>query len=287
MGTRSSARVVAGWRLLVTEPLDGASNMALDEALLRARIQGVAPPTLRFFSWSPPTISLGYGQKLDARINVDACRRLGVGLVRRPTGGSAIYHDTLEREVTYSVVARAGDFEGAGDLLESYRWIGAGLTAGLRRLGVAAEMVAVKASEALASPAFCFSRTGSYEIEVDGKKLVGSAQRRQGGAFLQHGSILLGADAARLRLLFGREGDPLQGMTTLEEALGRRPTFDEVVAPVAEGLRETHGLDLAPSGLTLAEEALLDRLRREKYSTEAWTRHARIVPDLSSVAPVR
>ena len=278
---------MTGWRLLVTEPLDGAGNMALDEAMLRARIQGFAPPTLRFFSWDPPTVSLGYGQKLDARINVDACRRLGVGLVRRPTGGSAIYHDTLEREVTYSVVARAGDFDGSGDLLETYRWIGAGLTAGLRRLGVPAEMVAVRASEALASPAFCFSRTGSYEIEVGGKKLVGSAQRRQGGAFLQHGSILLGADAQRLRLLFGREGDPLEGMTTLEEALGRRPAFDEVAAALAQGLRETHGLDLAAGGLTPDEEALLDRLRREKYSTETWTRYAQIVPDLSSVAPAR
>jgi lipoate-protein ligase A len=278
---------MTGWRLLVTEPLDGAGNMALDEAMLRARIQGAAPPTLRFFSWDPPTVSLGYGQKLDARINVAACRRLGVGLVRRPTGGSAIYHDTLEREVTYSVVARAGDFDGSGDLLQTYRWIGAGLTAGLRRLGVPAEMVAARASEALASPAFCFSRTGSYEIEVGGKKVVGSAQRRQGGAFLQHGSILLGADAQRLRLLFGREGDPLAGMTTLEETLGRRPAWDEVVAALAQGLRETHGLDLAAGGLTPDEEALLDRLRREKYSTETWTRHAQIVPDLSSPAAVR
>ena len=119
---------MAGWRLLVREPLDGASNMALDEAILLGRIQGATPPTLRFFSWNSPTISLGYGQRLDARISVDACRRLGIGLVRRPTGGSAIYHDTLAREVTYSVVARAGDFDGSGDLLETYRWIGAGLT---------------------------------------------------------------------------------------------------------------------------------------------------------------
>ncbi len=276
---------MAGWRLLVTEPLDGAQNMALDEAILLARIQAIAPPTLRFFSWNPPTISLGYGQRLDSRINVDACRRLGVGLVRRPTGGSAIYHDTLAREVTYSVVARAGDFEGAGDLLESYRWIGAGLTAGLRRLGVPAEMVPVRAPESLASPAFCFARTGSCEIELDGKKVVGSAQRRQGGAFLQHGSVLLGVDVARLRLLFPREGDPLAGMTTLEEALGRRPAFDEVVEALAAGLRETHGLELAPDGLTPAEEALLERLTREKYGTEGWTANGRTARNASSTTP--
>lgn len=274
------------WRLLVTEPLDGATNMALDEAILQARIHEIAPPTLRFFSWDPPTVSLGYGQRLDA-INVEACRELGVGLVRRPTGGSAIYHDTLEREVTYSVVARSGDFDGSGDLLETYGWIGAGLTAGLRRLGVPAEMVPVRPSDPSAMPAFCFARTGSYEVEVKGKKLVGSAQRRQASAFLQHGSVLLGADVARLRLLFPFQGDPLVGMTTLDAALGRRPSFNEVVEALTAGLRETHGLDLVPGGLTRDEEALMERLAREKYETEAWTVHAQIVADQSSAAPAR
>jgi len=267
---------VTWWRLLVTAPCDGAANMAIDEAILLARIQGFAPSTVRFFSWSPPTISLGYSQPLDDRINLPACRALGAGLVRRPTGGSAIYHDTAEREVTYSVVALATDFGGAGDLLETYRWIGEGLTAGLRKLGVSAEMVpVVKREEPSAPPAFCFARTGSYEIEVAGKKLVGSAQRRQAGAFLQHGSILLGADRARLRQIFPREGDPLAGMTTLEDALGRRPAFDEVVEVLAAGFREAHGLELTPGGLTEAEERLMQRLLREKYGTDAWTRHTR------------
>lgn len=261
--------------------------MALDEAMLRARIRDAAPPTIRFFSWNPPTVSLGYGQRLDVRINVDACREVGVGLVRRPTGGSAIYHDTLEREVTYSVVARVGDFEGSGDLLETYRWIGAGLTAGLRRLGVAAEMVPVKRSDPLAPPAFCFARTGSYEIEVGGKKLVGSAQRRQAGAFLQHGSVLLGADVAPLRLLFPGEGDPLAGMTTLEAELRRRPTFDETIEALAAGFRETHGLDLVAGGLTRDEEQLTERLVRAKYGTESWTQSGRTVTDLSSATLAR
>ncbi len=276
------------WRLLVTEPLDGATNMALDEALLLSRIHGSAPPTLRFFSWSPPTVSLGYGQPLDGRVNLEACRRLGIGLVRRPTGGSAIYHDTREREATYSVVAASGDFEGAGDLLDTYRWIGAGLTAGLRSLGVPAEMVpVVKDRELPAPPAFCFARTGSSEIEVGGKKLVGSAQRRRHGAFLQHGSILLGADPERLRLLFPLEGDPLAGMTTLEDALGRRPAFDEVVEALAAGFAETHGLDPAPGGLTPGEAELMEQLIREKYATEAWTDRGQTLTSPSRAAPAR
>ncbi|MBI4560556.1 MAG: lipoate--protein ligase family protein [Candidatus Rokubacteria bacterium] len=264
------------WRLLITEPLDGPHNMALDEAILLARIRGLAPPTLRFFSWNPPAISLGYAQRLDCGINVESCRRLGVGLVRRPTGGSAIYHDTREREVTYSVVAGAADFEGAADLLSTYRWIGSALTAGLRILGVPAEMVPVRGEPPSAFPAFCFARAGSLEIEVGGRKLVGSAQRRQGGAFLQHGSVLLGADSERFRLLFPSEGDALAGMTTLEAELGRSPGFDEVVAALVSGFRESSRLTLAASGMLPEEEQTTERLVRERYATEAWTLDAGI-----------
>ena len=100
------------FRLLVTEPLDGAANMALDEALLQARLARPRPPTLRFFSWAPPTISLGYGQALDGRVDLAAAADMELGLVRRPTGGSAILHEGPDLEVTYSVVAGVGDFPG-------------------------------------------------------------------------------------------------------------------------------------------------------------------------------
>jgi lipoate-protein ligase A len=271
------------WRLLITPPAGGAMNMAVDEALWSARLTNDGPPTVRFFSWEPPTVSVGYGQSLDARLNLEACARLGVGLVRRPTGGSAIYHDTHERELTYSVVAGIEDFDDAGDLLGAYRWIARGLLDGLRRLGVAAEMVAVSPSSGT-QPVFCFARTGSYEIEVGGRKLVGSAQRRRRGGFLQHGSVMLGADAARLRLIFPGEGDPLAGMITIEEAIGRRPGFDEVARALALGFASEHGIDLRPGGLTSAEARLVDRLVAEKYITAGWNEHARFVRDLSRVS---
>ncbi|HET8575984.1 MAG TPA: octanoyltransferase, partial [Methylomirabilota bacterium] len=168
---------MTAFRLLVTSPLDGAANMALDEALLVSRLSGSGPPTLRFFAWRPPTISLGYGQPLDDRIDLEAAAALGIGLVRRPTGGSAILHEGPDLEVTYSVTAAADDFIGADDLLGTYRWIGTALEAGLRRLGAPVEMVPVQPSDPGAMPAFCFARTGSYELEVAGRKLVGSAQR--------------------------------------------------------------------------------------------------------------
>jgi lipoate-protein ligase A len=268
--------VNADFRLLVTEPLDGAANMALDEALLLSRLGGDAPPSLRFFAWEPATISLGYGQRLDGRVDVDAAGAMGIGLVRRTTGGSAILHEGPDLEVTYSVTAAAGDFPGADDLLATYQWIGRALEAGLRALGAPVSMVAVQPSDPRSMPAFCFARSGSYELEVDGLKVVGSAQRRQGTGFLQHGAVMLGADPARLRRVFPGGGDPLTGMTTLETVLGRRPSFDATVAALTEGFRAVHELVLTPGGLTAGELALADTLARDKYGSVDWTRAGRI-----------
>ncbi|MCI0545800.1 MAG: lipoate--protein ligase family protein [Candidatus Rokubacteria bacterium] len=274
---------MTAFRLVVTEPLDGAANMALDEALLLSRLGG-GPPTVRFYAWAPPTLSLGYGQLLHRGLDLDAAAGLGIGLVRRPTGGSAILHEGPERELTYSVVAAGGDFEGAGDLLVTYRWIGAALVAGLRAMGAPVEMVPVQPSDAGVMPAFCFARAGSFELEVAGRKIAGSAQRRQGGGFLQHGSVMLGADPDRLARVFPG-ADPLGAMTTLEAVLGHRPSFDETATRLAEGFREVHALRLEPGGLTGAELALAERLTREKYETEAWTRRSRAAASRAPLTP--
>lgn len=263
--------MTAAWRWLVTGPLDGPTNMAIDEALLRSRIEGAGPPTVRFYGWTPPTVSLGYGQPLDDRIDLAACARLGIGVVRRPTGGSAILHESPDRELTYSVVAGGDDFPGADDLLETYRVLGAGLAAGLARLGLRAELVPVVRGRRVDSPTFCFARTGAYEIAVAGKKLVGSAQRRQAGAFLQHGSILLDADADRLRAVFPRLDDPLQGVATLAAVLGRSLGEDAVVPALRDGLAGALGRRLERGELGPAETRLVPRLVAAKYGTDAWT----------------
>lgn len=267
----------APFRLLVTEPLDGAANMALDEALLLTRLRGEAPPTLRFFSWDPPTVSLGYGQPLDGRVDLGAAAAMGIGVVRRPTGGSAILHEGPDRELTYSVTAMAEDFPGADDLLATYQWIGRALEAGLNALGAAVAMVSVQPSDPRSMPAFCFARTGSYELEANGLKVVGSAQRRQGAGFLQHGAVMLAAEPARLARVFPGARDPLAGMTTLEAVLGRRPGFDETADHLAGGFRRVHGLTLEPGGLTPAETALMEALARDKYGSADWTRAGRHV----------
>jgi lipoyl(octanoyl) transferase len=258
-----------GWRFLVTEPSDGATNMAIDEAMWRGRQAGTSPATLRFFAWAPPTVSLGYGQPLDRHVDAEACRRRGVGIVRRPTGGSAIYHDGPERELTYSVAATAEDLGVSADLLDTYRWIGRALVRGLRALGAAANMVPTGRGLGR-DPAFCFARTAAYEIEIGGKKVVGSAQRRQGTSFLQQGAVLLGVDEARLRALFPTTPAPLDSLTTLEAAIGTRPTFEEVAAVLRDAFEAEHGLSLTPGGLTDDESARVDRLVHDRYGRDAF-----------------
>jgi lipoate-protein ligase A len=256
------------WRLLVTEAADGATNMAIDETLWRARRAGASPPTLRFYAWAPPTVSLGYGQPLDDEIDQSVCRALGVGLARRPTGGSAIYHDGPERELTYSVTATNDDLGVTTDLLASYRWIARALARGLRALGAPVEIVERRRDYGPV-PGFCFARTGTYELEVGGRKLVGSAQRRHGRCFLQHGSILLDIDAARVASIFP-VADPSRSVATLAEALGRRPAWDGCVTAIAEAFEAEHGIALRPGGLTEGEAAQAEALAREKYATDAW-----------------
>ena len=252
--------------------------MAIDEAMLCARIAGTAPATVRFYGWSSPTVSLGYGQLLDGTVDRRACHRLGVGLVRRPTGGSAILHETPAAELTYAVVARRDDFPGGDDVLETYRVLGEGLRAGLRRLGVDAELVPLaRARRAGSAPAFCFARAGAYELAVGGRKLVGSAQRRQGGAFLQHGSLLLDADPERLGAVFPGL-DRGAGLATLGDALGRVPAFDEAVAALTAGLAQGLGRSLSPGGLESGEAEDVERLVREKYGREDWTLRGSLEP---------
>jgi lipoate-protein ligase A len=274
----------AGWRLLVTAPLDGPTNMAIDEALLGACARPGGRPTVRFYGWSTPTVSLGYGQRIDDAVDRAFCRRAGIALVRRATGGGAILHGTPAEEVTYSVTARADAFAGADDVLATYQVVGRGLARGLLRLGLRVDVVPrERAAPGVAAPAFCFGRTAAYELAIDGRKLCGSAQRRRAGALLQHGTVLLDADPARLRAVFPDAPEPDAALATLAGALGRRIAFAEVVDALAGGLAAELGLALVPGGLSDDEARRAERLVGTKYGTAAWTEDGRV--DEALVAP--
>lgn len=193
-----SFHTMPAWKLIDTGVNTGVHNMALDEELLGRAKSGETTPVLRLYGWSPPAVSLGRFQTIERTINLDACAELGIDIVRRVTGGRAVLHN---RELTYSVVARTDNPLFPNDILGTYRTIALGLLAGFRKLGVRAEMVVHSARHAelvkkeIKQPA-CFSSPSWYEIIVNNRKVVGSAQRRVSDAFLQHGSILIDYDAA-------------------------------------------------------------------------------------------
>jgi lipoate-protein ligase A len=168
--------------------------MAIDEAVLHALADGKGLPTLRFYRWEPACLSLGYNQH-HSEVDEDACVGLGYTWVRRPTGGRAILHTD---ELTYSVVAPQDEPRVMGGIVESYRRLSQGLLAGLRALG--ADVFQAQEEKALDShsSAVCFDTPSNYEITVNGKKVVGSAQVRRRGIVLQHGSVPLTGDLGRI-----------------------------------------------------------------------------------------
>ncbi len=216
--------------------------MALDEELFALAGQGETRPVLRFYTWAPPAVSIGRFQSMQA-INRDACAKYGFGMVRRITGGRAVLH---RRELTYSIAARSDNPLFPGSIPGTYRVIASGLVAGLRRLGLAAEIVARGSRHAglvqkKPKEAACFSSPSWYEIVVNGRKIVGSAQRREKGAFLQHGSILLDHDP-RLEaevIAGGYNGDRV---TCILRELQRLPPLDEIRHALLTGFREAFGI---------------------------------------------
>lgn len=269
------------WRLLDTGRHDGFANMAIDEALLEVYAASGGLPMLRFYTWSPPALSLGYGQQIEADVNVERCRALGIDVVRRPTGGRAVLHD---HEITYSVVIREDDPLAAMGVLASYLTISRALIRGLSYLGIAAELIPLRRPAPVpaheTSPV-CFGMPSSYEVAVAGRKIIGSAQRRSQGVIMQHGSLPITLDRDTLfTVLQSSRGMPLSSreeetfrmrMTTLQEAGGRSYDYAEVVTALARGFAETWDIELRPDDLTAEERRLSDHLRATKYATDTWT----------------
>ena len=257
----------ARWRLLDTPPAPGAWNMAVDEALADSVRQG-GPPVLRVYRWSPPCLSLGRNQPSDG-YDRDEIRRRGIDVVRRPTGGRAVLH---HRELTYSVAARE---DALGTLRQAYTRINRALVAGLRRLGVDARLQPAGAQRApLPSLAPCFEQPVEGEVTAGGRKLVGSAQRREGGVMLQHGSLPLHDDQSAVPGLMhaGSIVLPADPPATLAALLGREPGWDETVGAIAQGWAETLDAVLERGALT-EEEAARAKARRARYEDPAWTWH--------------
>ena len=268
------------WRFLNTHFGNAFFNMAVDEAVVRAVERGLAPPTFRVFGWTPPAVSFGYAQRVSREVDPERCRALGVDIVRRPSGGRAVLH---WNELTYSVLCAGYDPLLGGTILEAYRKISACLVAGVQRLGAAARLeprrqpVPAPRGEQLTSP--CFSSTSQYEITLQGRKLIGSAQRRLGNMLLQHGSLLIGPEHKQIVDLLPASREALSARfrrelnrhtISLQEALGHSVSFEQVADALRLGFQETLGISLTEAPLSPDEEADVERLICEKYGTAAW-----------------
>jgi len=231
------------WRYVDSGPAPGEVNMAADERLLGDAASRGGMPVLRLYAWEPPAVSLGRFQDEGTSVDREACRRHGIDIVRRITGGRAVLH---RHELTYAIVAPDSNSLFPDDVIGTYKVIAAGLLGALRSIGVPAEMVSHASRHAVlvrrsAKDPSCFASPSWYELVVHGRKIIGSAQRRVPGAFLQHGSILLDHDPALEAAVIPGGGKP-GAATSLRSELGREVPLAEVKQAVRNGFTAALGI---------------------------------------------
>ena len=250
------------WRLLLSPPLDGATNMAIDEALLeRARATG--EHVGRIYTWCRPTLSLGRNQTAAGLYDEARAAALGIDIVRRPTGGRAVLH---HRELTYAVAGPVSD----ETLRAAYERVTRLLTHALRALGAAVRQAEPAGRAPAPTLAPCFELPTRDELVLDGRKLVGSAQWREDGAFVQHGSILIDDDQQLIARLALRPLPPVPPPATLREALGRAPEPAELRDALLVAARE---LEDPGAQCWTGDDALTATAARlrARYLDRAWT----------------
>jgi lipoyl(octanoyl) transferase len=278
---------LSSWRLIQTPPAPGAWNMAIDEAILEAAGRGEVLPTLRLYAWNPPCLSLGVAQPA-ADVAWEAIRANGWEVVRRPTGGRAILHTD---ELTYSVASPQDEPRLSGSVLESYRVLSQALLDALHLLNIPAQALEKPdgrpdRSSRPAGPGgaaqnpVCFEEPSNYEITVDGKKLVGSAQARRKEGVLQHGSLPLSGDLTRIlqALHFPDEAKRAEAAPrllaramTAEQALGYPLDWDQAAQAFTHAFQQALNIQLLPGELTSGELQRAQELVEGKFASPQWT----------------
>src|ERR1051326_1254284 len=267
------------WRLLITPPTHGAWNMAADEAILEHIGRGEAIPTLRLYVWNPPCLSLGHAQSF-SDVDMNRLHQHSWEVVRRATGGRAILHTD---ELTYSVIAPNNEPRVEGSVLESYNRLAQALLLAVKMLELPVEMKEGKVENNLQPNPVCFEVPSTYEITVNGKKLIGSAQARKREGVLQHGSLPLTGDLTRIcqALVFENESARelaatrlLERATTVESALGRGVSWEVAAQAFIQAFEAQLGLSLKSGELSESESQRADELIKEKYAHSSWTERA-------------
>lgn len=253
------------WRFLKLGVNDAFTNMAVDEAILSARIEGKVPNTLRLYRWKPSAVSIGRFQDVSNEVHVDNCRRHGVDIVRRITGGGAVYHDH-DGEITYSVTVGESDL-GFMDVASTYDVVSRGLIEAARILGITADFNP-------GDPKKC------PNITINERKISGSAQSRRKRVLLQHGTFLLDANLEKmftfLRVPWAKTCREVihiaeKRLTSVKEELGTSVPLERAYDALVQGFQRTFETQSKAEKLTSYEQELARKLRKERFATEDWT----------------
>lgn len=265
----------ATWRLLLTQSYAGATNMAIDEAIAEAVRAGESLPTVRFYQWQPACLSLGRLQSAES-VDFTRCRELGWDVLRRASGGRAVLHID---ELTYSITAQESNPLMAGGVMPSYRRLSEGLLAGLAQAGLIADQTQQTSQSAITKGPICFDLPSAYEITYNGRKLIGSAQKRSRGIVLQHGAIPLHGDIARivdgLQMTDTERASERQRLRSLATTVSAELTtpldLDRFVRHLVGGFIKKLNISFIIGQLSTSEQALATKIHIEKYANSAWT----------------
>ncbi|MBN2599592.1 MAG: lipoate--protein ligase family protein [Candidatus Thermoplasmatota archaeon] len=246
------------WRLLQTGFKNAHCNMAIDKAILVTASEGKVPPTVRFYGWSPPAISLGYFQSLTDEVDIQACERFGVDYVRRITGGGAVFH---ENELTYSIVVPESHPAIPKNIMKSYGRICGAVMNGLNHLGIDSEYAPIN------------------DIVTGGRKISGNAQTRKFQTVLQHGTVLMDVDVEKMfsvlkvpneKIKDKLIADVKQRVTSIKHQLGKEISFQEVAHAMTLGFEEEFHVELIKGSLRKEEQVLAKQFEQECFSTTEW-----------------
>jgi len=246
------------WRLLQTGFNTAFSNMAIDKAILIANSDGKVPPTVRFYGWCPPAISIGYFQSLADEVDIRSCKKIGVDYVRRITGGGAVFH---ERELTYSIVIPEAHPEIPKNIMKSYVRICRAVMKGLRHLGIESEYAPIN------------------DIVAGGRKISGNAQTRKIATVLQHGTVLMDVDVDKMFSILKVPNEKIkdkliadvkQRVTSMKNLLGKEVHFEEVASAMKRGFEEEFHVELIGEQLSKEELSLAKKFEKECFSSKEW-----------------
>lgn len=257
------------WDLIIDrEPGDGSWNMAVDEFLLQSLASDTSQTVLRFYAWKRPTVSVGYSQKAGEIVDVEFCTSNGIDIVRRITGGKLVLH---YNEVTYSLVSADSEIF-PPTVADSYKQVSEALMVGLREMGLNPNLAEMPPGEYARDHQLCFSYPSRNEIEIEGKKIIGSAQKRIGPKFIQHGLLPLKDNEKLLNFVsLSKEKAEKLRMISLSQALGKEVDFDWTVPILCVGISEYFGVNFEARTLTQEEERVILQIQKDRYANRDWT----------------